>query len=787
MKTPILVLALTLLSVVTQAQFETDYHPIQCSGQLPNDFITLSSAKYEAERAALKHDKGHARKVKDQFILESNFEIDNLLLSGKVVFNNPLSDYVNKVADKVLAKDPETRKKLRFYILKSPYVNATTTNQGIIFVNIGLLAQLENEAQLAYILSHEIIHYKNKHTITHAVEADKIERGKGSYNTFSRDEKLIANRSFSKELETEADLQGFDIFKKTLYSTTNLIGVYDVLKYAYLPFDDVPFDKSFLENSSYRIPSAFVLNETAPINTKDEADNPKSTHPSIKARREMIMEKIAEADNAGKSDYLVGKEQFEKMRTTARFELSRLYLLHHDYEEGIYNSYMLLKNYPDNIYLKKNVLECLENIASFAESSDFDKAHNSYDNIEGKMQVVNYLFEKMDSASAKDIAILALAYAAKIKHEYPRDLDISEHIKYLIHLLVEQGVDIDYFSDSAPSVAILAAMDSADKAVPEISVAKTEKKKSSDDGGKITVRVFDTKEENSKYEKIKKQEIVKKEEVKAGKGYYGQYALVDYYKETWLKDYFSKESEKNLNKDNSHVDVTFGRGSTVSSRVFSLGMEKVLIVNPYYARLNANHKKKFKYLKSEDGQIDFVKRLKQNGRRSRLNVEILDSRGLNSSDVAKMNDITLLEEYVTERLDHQNSDAPYPEREKITKLAQKYGTDYFMWTGVISYKDYMPRKTATAVMSGIFPFILPFTLSYLINGGHYTYYFNMVYDVKTDQVKMGNFREVESRTGRSILNSHIYDTFQQLHAKPKASKDDSRDSKKNKKTEKWKK
>lgn len=768
-----------LCSTSAIAQFETNYTPVQNRGQLPSDFVTLSSEKYSTEKANLKHDKGGAKKAKDQFILESNFEIDALLLSGKVVFNDPMSDYVNKVANKVLAGDPETRKKLRFYILKSTYVNAAATNQGIIFVNMGLLAQLENESQLAYILSHEIIHYKNKHSINHAVEADKIDRGKGSYRSFSKDEKLIANRSFSKELETEADLQGFDIFKKTKYSTANLIGVYDVLKYAYLPFDDVPFDISFLENSTYKIPGNFIVKETAPINTKDEGENPKSTHPSIRTRRQLIVDKIAAADNTGKSDYLVSKEQFDLMRTTARFELSRLYLLHHDYEEGIYNSYMLLKKYPNNLYLKKTVLECLENLASYAHSAgDFDKGHTAAKEIEGKMQSVNYLMEKMDSADVKDIAILALAYAAKLKHEYPKDQDIDEHAKFLIHLLTQEDVDYDYFSESAPLPGALDAPKAA-KDSTATKTTKNEETSSKPDGSGLII--LDDKNENSKYAKIKSQEVEKKEEVKAGKGYYAQYALVDYYKEPWLKEYFI-EAMKTKDKSDKNEEIVFGKRSTVSKKQYALGLDKVLIINPYYARLNANKKKKFKYLESEGGQIDFVKRLKLNGRKSRLDVEILDSRSLTSSDADKLNDITLLEEYVADRLEHEEAVAPYAEREKITKLAQKYNTDYFLWTGVVSYKDYEQRKVVTAVMSGIFPFILPMTLSYLINGGHYTYYFNMMYDVKTDQVKMGNFREINSRTGPAILNSHIYDTFQQLHTKPKAGKDqDSENDKKAKK------
>jgi hypothetical protein len=737
----VLALAILLVSNIAHAQFETDYKPIQSRGKLPDDFITLSSEKYEAEKASLKQEKGGAKKAKDQFLLESNFEIDDLLLSGRVVFNDPMSDYVNKVADKVLATDPDTRKKLRFYILKSTYVNATATNQGIIFINMGLLAQLENEAQLAFVISHEIIHYKNKHSINHAVEADKIEKGKGSYKSFSRDEKYLANMSFSKELETEADNLGFDIFKKTLYSATNLIGIYDVLKYSYLPFDDIPFDKSFLENSTYKIPAAFVLTETAPINTKDEGENPKSTHPSIKARREMVLNKIANIDNAGKSDYLVSKEQFELMRTTARFELSRLYLLHHEYEAGIYNSYMLLKKYPDNIFLKKIVMECLENIGACARTgADFDKAHTSYKDIEGKMQAVNYLFERMDSAGAKDIMILALAYAAKLKKEYPKDLDIDVHTKYLVQLVTTEGVDWDYFSGSAPPAGSLANPDKEPVSKPAAidsakATAKTDEKQNgeTDADGKNKMIVLDEKNENSKYAKIKNQEVKTKQEVKAGKGYYAQYALVDYYNEPWLKDDFA-EAAKNKDNTAKTEEIVFGKRSTVSKKVYSMGLDRVLVINPYYARLNANNKKKFKYLQSEDGQIDFSNRLKLNGRKAKLDVEVLDSKKLGSDDIQQMNDITLLEEYVADRLEYDDDLAPFPERQKITELAKKYNTDYFLWTG------------------------------------HYTFYFNMMYDVKTDQIKMGNFREVESRTGPAILNSHIYDTFMQLHAKPKVVK-----------------
>jgi len=84
-----------------------------------------------------------------------------LLLSGDKLFNDPLTIYVNKVADELLKNEPELRKKIKIYVTKSSDVNAHAFDKGFIFINVGLLAQLENEAQLAFILSHEINQIKN--------------------------------------------------------------------------------------------------------------------------------------------------------------------------------------------------------------------------------------------------------------------------------------------------------------------------------------------------------------------------------------------------------------------------------------------------------------------------------------------------------------------------------------------------------------------------------------------------------------------------------------------------
>lgn len=733
-------MVLLCFSHVVPAQFDQDYQPLQCSGTLPADFVTATSKKYSSQKKSLDKELHQKRKVKDRFLQESNVETDNILLGGRVLVNDPLTKYVNLVADKVLAKDQPLRGKLRFYVLRTAAVNASTTSQGVIFVNMGMLAQLENEAQLAYLLCHEITHYKKKHMINRAVERDKIERGQDVYKNLTKDEQVLANRSFSRELEAQADAEGYALFKQSGYSTAHIAGLFDVLKYASLPFDDVMFDASFLETPAYRIPDHFKLSESAQINIADKALDLKSTHPANKERREAIMDKVIKDPSESTADYLIGRPQFEMARTTARFELSRIYVLHHQYEDALYNSYLLLKKYPGNLYLKKNVLESLEGLATYAASSSFMSAHTSYVSVEGQKQALHYMIGKMDSAAPRDLIILALVYAVRLHDQYPTDQDIQAHTRWIMHLLARQELSLSYFAtttDGRDSVSVAALPADADK-----------------------------------YDKLREQERQKTE---AQRTYYTRYALIGYLDRPWLKEMYA-DAYATRSSDFEPDKASFTRRRKVSDKEYALGADRVLVVDPFYSRVDVSRKHKLTFFKAEPGRQKFKRCMRQCARAAHLDLEILDAKTLSALDVDKLNDISLLEEYNSERLLHQDVAGIFPEHTRLQRIAQKYNTDYIMWSGVTSLKQFDKKKVLLGCLTGTFPCILPFTITALINAGQYTLYYNMVYDVKSDVLSMANYREVNARTSNNVLNSHIYDTFSQIHAQPKPKKDDLTDT-----------
>ncbi|SMO66589.1 M48 family metalloprotease [Gracilimonas mengyeensis] len=93
--------------------------------------------------------------------------------------NEELSNYVSALGQEMLEvshlRREDTPKKFReteftFRVLDSPVVNAFALPGGYVYVTRGLLAHLNNEAQLAVVIGHEIGHVAARHASQRAVE-----------------------------------------------------------------------------------------------------------------------------------------------------------------------------------------------------------------------------------------------------------------------------------------------------------------------------------------------------------------------------------------------------------------------------------------------------------------------------------------------------------------------------------------------------------------------------------------------------------------------------------------
>lgn len=87
---------------------------------------------------------------------------EQIKTSGQLVRDPELNRYVRDVACRVTGPYCGD---LRVYIMRVPHFNASMAPNGVLLVWTGLLLRATNEAQLAYVLSHEAGHYLRRHSL----------------------------------------------------------------------------------------------------------------------------------------------------------------------------------------------------------------------------------------------------------------------------------------------------------------------------------------------------------------------------------------------------------------------------------------------------------------------------------------------------------------------------------------------------------------------------------------------------------------------------------------------
>ena len=100
-------------------------------------------------------------------IWEDSEKLETMIFEKGMLYNDPeLTAYVNGVGQKLIPEGVEDADvKFNFLIIRDSSLNAFAFPNGGIYIHTGLLAQLENEAQLAFILAHEMTHVTERHQV----------------------------------------------------------------------------------------------------------------------------------------------------------------------------------------------------------------------------------------------------------------------------------------------------------------------------------------------------------------------------------------------------------------------------------------------------------------------------------------------------------------------------------------------------------------------------------------------------------------------------------------------
>jgi len=93
-------------------------------------------------------------------------EFDQALArAGKVNPDPVLTAYLQGIMDRLY---PEFKGRIRVRLLSAQHINAFALPNGSVYVNAGLIARFENEAQLATVMAHEGAHFTHRHSMQQA-------------------------------------------------------------------------------------------------------------------------------------------------------------------------------------------------------------------------------------------------------------------------------------------------------------------------------------------------------------------------------------------------------------------------------------------------------------------------------------------------------------------------------------------------------------------------------------------------------------------------------------------
>lgn len=164
--------------------------------------------------------------------------------SGLLYRDYELENYLNRIAKKMQANSIAPDFRFQIKVLKDSNLNAFAFPNGVIYLHTGILSRMDNEAQLAALLSHEITHCTHRHSLRvirsisdrpaylAAIQETlaKISMVQEVARVLGVTGSMAAVTGYTRELETEADLVGLDLTAKANYDARETLKLFDHLK-----------------------------------------------------------------------------------------------------------------------------------------------------------------------------------------------------------------------------------------------------------------------------------------------------------------------------------------------------------------------------------------------------------------------------------------------------------------------------------------------------------------------------------------------------------------------------
>lgn len=180
---------------------------------------------------------------KSEFAIGESLALEGFRRYGLPVKNPEIQKYVNLVGNAVAAVSNRPDIPYYFTVVESPLYNAFACPGGIIFVTSTLIKSMEDEAELAGVLAHEVGHVGHKHALQ-SIKRAKFFEGVGQITAATMKGKdgenfrdmigdlqgILFDKGLDKNMEFEADATAIETAYRTGYNPSGLVRVLEMLE-----------------------------------------------------------------------------------------------------------------------------------------------------------------------------------------------------------------------------------------------------------------------------------------------------------------------------------------------------------------------------------------------------------------------------------------------------------------------------------------------------------------------------------------------------------------------------
>lgn len=352
------------------------------------------------------------------------------------IFKSDFETSIQSLIQRLKKNNPQVPNDLKILVAKDNTPNAYCLADGTFVINMGLYGWLNNEEEIAAVISHELGHKIEEHsmkTFLKIIEQDKLDKitvQNIKLTTTSRSQSqnqkafdIFKNTIYKKgeerrQAEMQADSLGYVLFKNSDFKKGEYINALQKLKdfdtisprelkpETYRKLFDLPkqaFNDKWMKKEDFSLYNYNFYKEKL---NKDSL----ASHPEVSRRLEMLKKTFPELKTPMTPEK--PSDLFIALKKTARMEALPNYFHSEDYGLGIYAAMQFLQDGEEEKYYKSWLGKCFSKIYEARKNYNLNRY---LDRIEPKNQSESYqqFLNFMWNLSLDEIKNIADYYKAK--------------------------------------------------------------------------------------------------------------------------------------------------------------------------------------------------------------------------------------------------------------------------------------------------------------------------------------------------------------------------------------